>query len=124
MVSTKKLLSGGFYEVERFGQQLVCEGDDVEVRVTVYLPCDDRGELRSDLRFEARLLLIGEYLGSSWGVYEHDVNTDHRFKRLVFSAKKWASAFENATTAGDELLDRLEIMLDDRAQALIDAEKP
>lgn len=113
--------SGGYYLVERTGQEDVETGDRVRVIATICLPCSGETEkLRGDLRFGWRLEVGNSALFSDWGFKSQDSFVRHR--RLSFYASTWAAAFASAEEWAHTELQRLDDAIAARAQALADAE--
>lgn len=118
-------LSGAYYTVDRDGQQSPAKGDNVLVRLRIFLANspfvseDQVRNLRGDLKFDHRLEFCDEWLDNSWGSSGYG---DFRYEEYNFSATKWSVAFDLATKYAEDEILKLETALAIRAMALIDAE--
>ena len=119
--SAKYPLSGGYYTIERVGQDRPENSDDVIVKAKILLPSNNNTWLDENIRFNERCRIGGIQLGYSWG-QPYTSNLKYRYITLAFSAKKWATAFREASTYAEAELNKLETALADRAKALADAE--
>ena len=107
--------------IEGIGQQKPVNGDNVIVRVTLYLPRDNGGEchfLDERIIFGERCpQVFGEFLFVTWGVCKEDGMK----KSEIFFAPTWKEAAAQAAEYVREQLLPLQEALAARAKALEDA---
>ena len=116
-------LSGGYFTLERHGQNPADVDDDVIVKATIYLPSHEETSTRlnKDLIFGNRLKFCGEALHYNWGSQSYD--TKARYIEKYFPAPTWKEAFSDADNWVSDEFDKLRTIITQRKQALIDAEK-
>jgi hypothetical protein len=118
--SAKYPLSGGYYTIERLGQDIPSKSDDVIVEAKILLPSNNTW-LDENIRCDERCRIGRFQVGYSWG-QPYTSNPKYRYITLQFSAKNWATAFREASICAEAELNKLETALADRAKALADAE--
>ena len=116
--SRKAKLSGAYYTIERAGQEPAYNSDFIKVAIKIFLPAKG-GSILQELQFEKRVEILGEYLRSNWGFGGSET---YRIKQVEKSGRKWTDLFEVAAAFAVAEKAKLETALEQRAQALIDAE--
>ena len=120
-ITSKKYLSGGYYEIFRGGQTRPEEGDNIVVACRIFLPCREGSmALVREIVFKDRCHVINSPLSEAWGLYdsEHKMRTREKY----FTGEKWKQAFKEAEEYAAEELRKLDELIEKRHQALIDAE--
>lgn len=123
--SAKFPLSGGYYTIERAGQEDPFSGNKIKVKGTILLPTEneegrDRKSLKSNLLFKEKVKVLGRGLFSNWG--DGFNFNGYRDKSFSKKASKWSEAFKEAQEYAEKELQKLEDALAARAKALEDAE--
>lgn len=116
--SRKAKLSGAYYTIERAGQEPAYKSDLVKVNINILLPTE-RGAVLQELVFNDRVEILCEHLRPNWGYPE---SATYRSKQVEISGLKWTDLFEVAAAFAEAEIAKLETALEQRAQALIDAE--
>lgn len=119
-IQSTRYTSGGYYIIERIGQQNPCEGDGVIVSCTIHFAVAHGPRLDEAIAFGDRIQVADQPLWSSWGALNAEKRT--RFITKQFTAETWAAAFEAAHRWADGELLNLDHAIAARAQALADAE--
>ena len=113
--------SNAFYTIDRAGQEDPAKGDRVKVVLRVYLPCEEGvSDIKKDLRFDRRVLILGIPIWSNWGYYSDDVG--FRQMEKVFLAETWREAFVEAKDYAEQEIEKLEEAIRNREEALQRAE--
>lgn len=121
-VSSKFPLSGGWFEIERVGQQEAHTGNSIEVKLGVYLPCQaDRGHISEKLIFGNVVEIINVSLWGDWGKWLNYADGCREICKY-FTATKWSKAFIDAREYATAELNKLEKALMERKKALEAAE--
>ena len=113
-------MSNAFYTIERNGQEDPAKGDRVCVKLRIYLQCEDgSGNIKKDLRFDRRVLILGIPLWCNWGNYN-----DEGFRQMekLFLAETWKQAFIEAKDYAEQEIEKLEEAIRNREEALQRAE--
>lgn len=123
---------GGFYRIERVGQQNPSDGDGVQAVASVFLPCViDGGDrvLAPELRYGQRLKLCDEDLIRTWGYYAGNVcgikiivPPLFRARSAIYRADTWKGCFATGIDWAEKNLDMLASDLAVRKRALERAE--
>lgn len=114
-------MSNAFYTIERNGQEDPAEGDRVCVKLRIYLPCQDGSDnIKKDIRFNRRVLILDTPLWCNWGNYNNDERC--RFETKVFLAETWKQAFIEAKDYAEQEIEKLEEAIIKREEALQIAE--
>lgn len=112
--------SRAFFEIERAGQQVINESDEVKVELTIYIPAVDF-RIKDELRFSNRCEIMDHPLYYDWGL-ESIINSDFRVRIKSFFGTKWVDVFEEARKYATSEINKLEKMLENRENALKNAE--
>jgi len=113
--------SNAFYTIERNGQEDPAKGDRVCVKLKIYLPCQDGSDdIKEDIRFLRRVLILDTYIYLNWGNYNDDERC--RFQTKVFLAETWREAFVEAKNYAEQEIEKLEEAIIKREEALQIAE--
>ncbi len=109
--------------LKRDGQEGSNESDQIQVCTTLSLPTKDDWEhlLDETYQFGNRVLLFGNELHLHWGKY--NASNKMRIKSQTFQAYRWHQAFTLAKAYAETQADKLIQAIEERAQALRDAEK-
>ena len=112
--------SNAFYTIERNGQEDPAKGDRVCVKLRIYLPAQEDHEIKKDLRFDRRALVLGIPVWRNWGTYSCD--EESRFIEITFLAETWREAFVEAKDYAEQEIEKLEEAIRNREEALQRAE--
>ena len=108
--------------IERVGQDVPHNSDDVQVRATIRLPTQGQSSaLANELCFGYRVRINESALDAHWESYD-GVNKSTRSTKMVFSAPKWAEAELAAQSWAIGQIAKLVSALTVRAAALAEAE--
>ena len=116
--SKKAKLSGAYYTMKRAGQEIPSKSDDIKVKVKISIPANGSSIL-PELQFNYRLGIMGDSLTPSWGYTQSNT---YRANSTELAGQKWGELFERGTIFAEAEIAKLETALEQRAQALINAE--
>ena len=126
VISNVYQMSGGWYEIERYGQEPVWVGNKVRVNLYIYLPMEPGSSddiyrtIKEHLWFFGRLIFAGNILHMYWGYSVN--NYGARCVNISFTAKTWNVAFNKAKRYAEREFSKLEKALIKREQALLGSE--
>jgi len=107
-------------ETERLGQEMPSRGDAVRVRAKIILPKSPSDRwLHEELRFELRLAVGLKPLYKDWGFD----SSEGRYCGDVFTGRSYPATERRAMAWAREEVARLRAALEQRAVALVEAER-
>ena len=108
-------------EIVRDGQETPGKSNKVCAKATLFLPKSSGGSfLAEKIRFGKPVDVFGEYLQSAWGQVGEDKKPRYNYR--IFAAETWEEAFNSAMDYARPELQKLLDALQNRNQALLDAE--
>jgi hypothetical protein len=119
--SKSQVYSIGSYTLEKAGQAAPDISDDVRCLTTLHLPCDDNGYIPQEIRFLNRISIDDNRLEAMWGTLSKEKTT--RYKQKMFYGRTYATAFEAGEKWAESELQKLHIMISNRAIALTNADQ-
>lgn len=119
--------SGAIAEITRIGQDRPASSNKVRVCVTIYLPTEN-DKLIDNLRFGNNCRIFSKYLYEDWGfACDEDLNPELKYVGWRYEwenivCETWKEAFDRAEELVLKELGELDRLIEEREQALIDAE--